>query len=108
MTSLENPRAAPRGLTDQRGARYHPHRGAATRRRAARARPRPAPTDSQNNRATAPRAMRERKCCDECSRRRRKVTECKPQGPGRKCWTCEKWGRECSFIHTYPPRESES
>ena len=47
--------------------------------------------------------MRERKCCTECSRRRRKVKECKPRGPGRKCWTCQKWNRECSFVHDYPP-----
>ena len=47
--------------------------------------------------------MRERKCCTECSRRRRKVKECKPRGAGRKCWTCQKWNRECSFIHDYPP-----
>lgn len=47
-------------------------------------------------------SMRVRKCCDECSRRRKKVTECRPRGPGRKCWSCAKWVRECSFIDAYP------
>ncbi|KAJ8609474.1 hypothetical protein CTAYLR_005464 [Chrysophaeum taylorii] len=47
--------------------------------------------------------MRQRKCCDECSRRRKKVSECKPRGPGRKCWSCAKWVRECSFVKSYPP-----
>lgn len=46
--------------------------------------------------------MRERKCCDECCKRRKKLSECRPRGPGRKCWTCDKWVRECSFVHTYP------
>ena len=46
--------------------------------------------------------MRVRKCCIECSKRRKKVSECRPRGPGRKCWSCEKWNRECSFVHDYP------
>lgn len=41
--------------------------------------------------------------CDECSRRRKKVSECRPRGPGKKCWTCAKWVRECSFVKSYPP-----
>jgi len=46
--------------------------------------------------------MRPRKCCVECSRRRKKLSECKPRGPGNKCWTCAKWNRDCSFVTDYP------
>jgi len=46
--------------------------------------------------------MRVRKCCVECSKRRKKLSECRPRGAGNKCWTCNKWNRECSFVHEYP------
>ena len=38
-------------------------------------------------------------CCIECSRSRNECKECKSRGPGRKCWTCKKLNRKCSFVY---------